>query len=220
MRNPAFAATVVALVFVGCGGLSEETPLQATGRIRHAAVKTYGWSPRSPAQQIAVSLTPDAALADVIDMSIFGRLLPGSTLADAERAVGKPARVWTDKWGEPWHIYELPNASLEVGCQYYSSGGTPSACNWTLRAIPKADPKVLLLDPQLSEYLRLAVAARARVYTRSFEITTADGQQTVQLFLESRFGPGVYWSDKRRAAQRRGEPEVGAAQQGDEADER
>src|SRR6266487_5049749 len=177
MKHPAFAATVLALVFAGCGGFSEETPLQATGRIRQATVKTYGWSPRNPAQHIAVTLTPATSLSDVVDMSIFGRLLPGSTHADAERVMGKPARVWTDKWGELWHVYELPTASLEVGCQYYTSGGTPSACNWTLHAIPKVDPKTLLLDPQLPEYLRLAVAARARVYTRSFEIASADGQQ-------------------------------------------
>jgi hypothetical protein len=221
MKHPtALAASLLGLFFFRCGGFSEEVPLKAVGRIRSAAVKTYGWSPRNPAQHIAVSLAHDVALTDVVDMSVFGRLLPGSTHADAERTMGKPVRVWTDEWGEAWHVYELPNATVEVGCQYYTSGGTPSACNWTLLAIPKADPKTLLLDPQLPEYLRLAVAARARVYSRSFEITTADGQQTVQLFLESRLGPGVYWTDQRRAAQRRGEPKLGAAQQGDEADER
>ena len=212
-------ASLVVFVIVGCGGFSEEIPLQATGRIQQASIKTYGWSRSDPAQDIAVTLAKGVSLDDVVDMSVFGRLVPGSTHDDAERIMGKPSRTWTDKWGEAWHVYELPNASVEVGCQYYTSGGTPSACSWTLHAIPKADPKTLLLDSQLPEYLRRAVAAHGRVNTRQVEIRTADGQQVIQLFLESRIGPGVYWSDLQRAAQRRGEPKVGAAQQGVEADE-
>jgi hypothetical protein len=193
------------VAFAACG-VSEETSLKAVGQIHRATLKTYGWSPHNPAQHVEVALANCTMLNAVFDMSLFGPLVPGSTHADAERAMGKPARTWKDEWGETWYVYELPNGVVEVGCQYYTSGGTPSACSWTLHARPKGEPMSRFLDPQLAEYVRLALAARPRVYSRSVGITTGDGQQTVQVFLESRVGPGVYWTDRRRAATRRGEP--------------
>jgi hypothetical protein len=206
-------ASLFVLTSIGCGGFSEEIPLQASGRIQHAAIKTYGWSRSALAQDVDVTLAKGVALDDVVDMSVFGTLVPGSTHDDAERKLGKPSRTWTDEWGESWYVYELPNASVEVGCQYYTSGGTPSACDWKLRAIPKTPANTLLRESQLSEYLRRAVEAHPRVLPRGFEIRTADGQQIIQLFLESRIGSGVYWSDVQRQARRLGGPKIGAAQQ-------
>jgi hypothetical protein len=207
------ALVVLLLVATSSCGFSERVPLQAGGKVQHAELSTYGWTKSDLGQDIEIILAAGVKLADVIDMSMFGKLLPGSTHEDAQRLMGNPARVWTDNWGEAWHVYDLPIANTEVGCYFYTSGGTPSSCSWTLRASLKGDPKRVLLDPQLLGYLDQAEAAHPNVNTRSFEIRTSGDQQSVQVFVKSRIGAGAYWRDGKRSLRREGAPKRGAAQQ-------
>lgn len=204
MRLP--AAAVVALGLGSACGFSEHAALPAGGRVQQAEVSTYGWSRLDLGQEIVVSLAQGVRLADVCRMSAFGRLSPGSTHDDARRLMGDPSRTWTDSWGELWSVYDLPEATVEVGCAYYTSGDTPTSCAWTLHASFKGDPASVLLDQQLVGYLRQAEAAHHDVNTRAIVITTADRQETLQLYTKSRLGPGVYWSDQRRAIRRDGKP--------------
>jgi hypothetical protein len=175
-------------------------------------VKTYGWTSLSLGQDIEVTLHQDAFLGDVLDMSMFGPFRPGFTHEDARRARGSPTRTRKDHWGEEWYVYDLPRSHVEIGCYYYTSGRTPSACTWTLHSIPKVEPSSFLLDPQLGTYLQRATEAEPDVTTRSFEIATADGVQSVQLYMKSRIGPGAYWSDQTHLVRREGSPR-GVAQQ-------
>jgi hypothetical protein len=209
MKRIMLPAASLVLFGAGCGVHREES-LPATGRIQVAAVTTYGWTSLDLAQDIEVTLRPQVALADVLDMSVFGPFTPGSTHEEGLRVGGTPIRTRTDSWGEVWHIYDLPKSTVEIGCSYYTSGGTPSSCTWSLHSLPKSDPATLLLEPQFRAYLQRGIAAAPTVSIRSIEVTTADRMQYAQVFFKSRIGPGAYWSDRSRIATRRGPPRVAA----------
>ena len=189
-------------------GVHKEQALSVGGSVEQASMKTYGWSSRlGLTQEIVVQLRKGTALGAVFDLSVFGPFTPGISHSDAERLGGKPGRQRVDEYGESWYVYELEGSKIEVGCQYDSSGiSVTSFCNWTLHAIPKRAPEMLVREPLLVEYLRRGAQAPDRIDTRLLTVSTSDQNQTLSVYAVSRVGPSVYWFDRTRPFRREGPP--------------
>jgi hypothetical protein len=188
--------------------VSEEKTLVAHPPLQSALVKTYGWSTLlGLRQEVEVTLAPGVPLGQVFDLSVFGPFRPGETLESAARIAPPPYHARVDPYGEEWRTYELPHSRVEIGCQYSSSGGdVTSFCAWTLEAKPDGAPERLLLEPQLHGFLGEGGNLRKSVDTRVVRMTTANGKESIELYLESRFGPGAYWWDEARPSRREGPP--------------
>jgi hypothetical protein len=201
-----FTGILLIALLQGCG-VHQKTEVPTSPPFATCRIETFGWSKAlGLGQEVWVELEPGAHLASVVDLSIFGPLKPGGNDQDALRVAGKPSRVETDRWGEPWLVYERPAATLKVGCGYESSGPTPEGCSWRLLADIKPNRERSLLHPEILRFMGRAQELSRKAKSRTVHVQTSGNEEFVSYTFEGPARGQLLWHDNRKNVWRPGKP--------------
>lgn len=100
---------------------------------------TVGCSRQPLPPLVHIRCEAGSALADKIDLGVFGELRPGLRFSQATAQLGEPHRVWTGANGTVYHLYQLPKANVAVAKEIQVSGSMPRLEWWTVYAYPSTN---------------------------------------------------------------------------------
>jgi hypothetical protein len=201
MRCASGGLLVLGLLSLGCGVQIESEPA-VEPPLHDARISTYGWSRlMGLGQEVWVTLMPRVQPGQVVDLRPFGPFRPGVTDAEAFRLAGPPARVFRDRYGEPWFEYPTPGGIAQIG-ECSGDGEPPTTCLWRLYATYSSEAASRALHPQLVRLAALARGVPEPVKYRTLQINTADNSQFVTFPLDT--SPRVLWHDRLKSILRPG----------------
>lgn len=133
MARPTRSASIVAVIVVAChAGCREPAPIPFKELPLEPPLKTM--MIRLDTREMFVTLMPDVALDEVVDLGLFGPFVPGVPLDVVRRSLGEPLSSRRDHAGI-YYRYAYRDTSIEIAHERSVSGGLSDDLVWEQWAV-------------------------------------------------------------------------------------